>query len=179
MHRPSSSLLRLIPIALAVAFALLVPSEAAAQPTRLLEDVLGFGEVDPFARVLFHQEGEELCATLAISRGPRAKNKNAFLFRRLVEPKVDKLKSRLVFDFPKEPDRVEGSLRAWVACTESPPRFEQAERDVVELTVRDANAANEDLRLYVKYPAAGEASAMDVLLDGTGGLMGKGFVRPL
>lgn len=164
----------------AVLFTLLVPAQAVvAQPTRLLESLLGYGEVEPFARVLFHQEGDELCVTLAIARGPKAKRTNSFLFRRVVEPRVDGVEGRLALKFPKKPDRVEGTLRAWVACTESPPRFEDAKRDVVELTVRDANAANEDLRLYVKYPAAGEASAMDLLDDGAGGLMGKGFIRPL
>lgn len=167
------------PMTLTVLWTLMAPAEAMAQPTRLLESVLGFGEAAPFARVLFHQEGDELCATLAISPGPEAKRTSSFLFRRLVEPRVKEVKGRLVFKFPKEPDRVEGTLRAWVACTESPPRFEDAKRDMVELTVRDANAANEDLKLYVQYPAAGEASAMDVLNDGVGGLMGKGFVRPL
>ena len=167
------------PMALTVLWSLLAPAEATAQPTRLLEDMFGFGGPEPFARVLFHQDGDELCATLAIARGPRAKRTSEFLFRRVVEPKVKEVKGRLDFDFPKEPERVEGAVRAWVACTESPPRFENAERDELELRVRNATAKNEDVKLYVEYPAAGESSGMDVLDDGAGGFMGKGYIRPL
>jgi hypothetical protein len=179
MQRRSRFPFLVAPAALTALWALLAPAQAVAQPTRLLEDLFGFGGPEPFARVLFHQEGEALCATLAITRGPRAKRTSEFLFRRVVEPKAKEVKGRLVFDFPKEPERVEGTVRAWVACTESPPRFKDAKRDELEFTVRNATAKNEDVKLYVEYPAAGEASGMDVLDDGSGGFAGRGFVRPL
>ncbi len=179
MERRSRFVVLIALMTLTVVWALLAPAEAMAQPTRLLESVLGFGADEPVARVLFHQDGDELCVTLAVARGPRAKHKSMFLFRRRVEPKVEEVEGRLTFEFPKEPDRVEGSIKAWVACTESPPRFEDARRDVLELTVRHANSMNEDLKLYVEYPAAGEASGMDLLSDGVGGLVGKGSIRPL
>jgi hypothetical protein len=169
----------LIPIALTALWTLLAPAHAVAQPTRLLEDLFGFGGPEPFARVLFHQDGEELCATLAIARGPRAKRTSEFLFRRVVEPKIKEVKRRLDFDFPKEPDRVEGTIRAWVACTESPPRFEGAKRDDLEFTVRSATAKNEDVKFYVEYPTADQTSGMDLLEDGAGGFAAKSFVRPL
>jgi hypothetical protein len=173
----SSLLLRLAGGICLVSF--IGPAPVEAQPTRFLQAELGYDDPRNLARVLFHQEGEELCATLSIARGPEAMHKSRFLFRRLVEPKAQDVKGRLVFKFGKEPDRVEGTIQAWVACVESPPRVEEAKRDVVELTVRNANAINENLKLFVEYPAANEASGMDVLNDGANGILGKGFIRPL
>jgi hypothetical protein len=162
-----------------VCLALFAAASASAQPTRLMEDVLGFGEIRPVARVLFHQEAEEVCATLAINSVPKAPHKNMFLFRRLVEPKTKGSNSRLTFKFSNKPDRIADGFQIWVACTASTVRFTEAERDVVELTVRRANSLNESLKLFVEYPDAGEASAMDILSDGNDGLMGRGSIRPL
>jgi hypothetical protein len=152
---------------------------SAAQPTRMLEE-FDYGEDSMVARIVFVEEehdGElQLCASIGTRRGPRTINRNIVFVSRRVRPRVKGADGRVKFDFGGEMESAGKNLDFWRSCVPTAGPFPEGKEDLLDVTVRGAQANGSHSRFVAPYPARlGDASGVQIHYNSAGGLAGATF----
>jgi hypothetical protein len=127
-------------------------------PTRSAVSNLLLDEINDdslVARLDVSWEEEQLCVRVGIRPAPRALAVGNFGFVRYLDVDGTSKSIALRLKFPRKPEAVEeGEVPAWRACAETQGRLTGAERDEIQVTVREASrgAVRPTERYFLPFP---------------------------
>lgn len=107
---------------------------------------------------------DQLCVSLALAIEPRGLRPGNFNFVRFLEVDDTKRTSSLKIKFPKKPERGDDDIGVWATCIDAPPRLVNAEKDAVQITVRQfSEGGKRPTEVYMlDYPQMGTKTSISL-----------------